>query len=201
MYLNNITIKQGLSYLESKNNMLLIYSIYMTYYALLKSQGKLINSHPVIKKLIYLKYLIEKTKNIDTKLKPQIDKLIKLAESVNEDEEKDNKRDQANSNLNIGESKVYRPQLLDEDNEEDMEEDEGDDKKNAKKNKNLKYKVESNLLDFYETKNEDKLRKTKIEKLKKKIRSSEMYKNLKNEASDNPLEFKNNNTRVVRNIF
>ena len=129
----------------------------MTYYALLKSQGKLINSHPVIKKLIYLKYLIEKTKNIDTKLKPQIDKLIKLAENENEGNEGVGaKVGQAGAD-----SKVYKPQLLDEQDEE--LDDEEEEEKQKKTKKNLKYKVESNFTDFYETKNEDKARKTKID--------------------------------------
>lgn len=169
----------------------------MAHYALLKSQGRLIDNHPTVKKLIYLKYLIEKTKSIDTKLKPQIDKLIKLAESANEEVEQDNR-------LEIGgDSKVYRPQLLDDEDEGNEEQPEYEDEEdenqktlNSKK-KSIKYKVENNFTDFYETKNEDKLRKSKIDKLKKKIRESEMYKNLKNETSEAPIEFKNNNSHVV----
>lgn len=73
-------MKYGLSYLDAKNNMMLVYLTDLICYSLLKIKGEKINNHTVVKQLIYLKTILERSKVIDLKLKSQIDKLIKLGE-------------------------------------------------------------------------------------------------------------------------
>eukprot|EP01016_Furgasonia_blochmanni_P037508 TRINITY_DN442_c0_g1_i2.p1 TRINITY_DN442_c0_g1~~TRINITY_DN442_c0_g1_i2.p1 ORF type:complete len:303 (-),score=80.32 TRINITY_DN442_c0_g1_i2:666-1574(-) len=81
---------EGISYLEVKFNLLLSYCINITFYLLLKNQGRFIKDHPVIKRLIYLKTLMTKLKPIDKKLEYQISKLLRLASK--EQEAEDGKR-------------------------------------------------------------------------------------------------------------
>ena len=71
-------IKYGVSYLDAKNNMMLIYLINLVLYSLGKSKGDY--NEQSVKNLIYLKTILEKSKVIDLKLKSQLDKLIKLSD-------------------------------------------------------------------------------------------------------------------------
>merc|ERR1719162_2413821 len=53
------------------------YNIALNLYIMLKLEGKPVENHPVIDKLILLRTMIEKIKPIETRLKYQIDKLIR----------------------------------------------------------------------------------------------------------------------------
>lgn len=66
-------------YLEVKQQMLLSYCTNLTFYMLLKSKGKSVRSHPVMRQLLELRYAMEKLRPLDGKLKYQIDRLVKLA--------------------------------------------------------------------------------------------------------------------------
>ena len=55
-----------------------------------------------------------------------------------------------------------------------------------KKKKQLKYEVNKNMIEFFETKDEKKSRKKQIEKDKEKIRNSETLKALREEMTDAP---------------
>ncbi len=46
---------------------------------LLKSSGKKVKDHPVVEQLVELRAALEKIKPIETKLKYQIDKLVRIA--------------------------------------------------------------------------------------------------------------------------
>jgi len=48
-------------------------------YILMKSQGKALRNHPIIKRLIFLKSLLIKLKPIEKKLDYQISKLLRIA--------------------------------------------------------------------------------------------------------------------------
>ena len=132
--------------------MLLIYITYLAYYSKLKIEGKTINDHPVIRKLIYLKTMLERTKSIDIKLKTQIDRLVKLSEESAENP----------SNAN-NETYRLRSQILNsEENEENEEiEDDNDEITDNSKKKDLKYKVQKNMMEYFETSNENKKKQKK----------------------------------------
>jgi len=72
-----IVTEQGVSLLEAKLQLMMSYNIALNLYILLKLEGKPIENHPVIDKLILLRTMIEKIKPIETRLKYQIDKLIR----------------------------------------------------------------------------------------------------------------------------
>lgn len=74
-----ITTDKGLGFLEMKYQMLLSYLINLTYIVLRKCSGEKIESDPSIDRLIEIRTVLEKIRPIDSKLKYQIDKLVKTA--------------------------------------------------------------------------------------------------------------------------
>ena len=74
-------IPKGLSFLDVKSHLFLSYLMYLLIYMLFKLQGKPINNHPIVKRLIYLKSLLIKLKPIEKKLDYQISKLLRLSSS------------------------------------------------------------------------------------------------------------------------
>lgn len=158
----DIEVKYGLSYYEAKQNMFLIYlSELIAYLASKVNAANSIDESPIVQNLIKIKALIEKEKNIDLKLQPQIKRLLSLAERGDAQEE-------AN----------YKPRLIEE-NEKESDEVE-------KEKKEIKYKVNKNMIEFYETKEENKKRKKQLDRDKERIRNSETIKELREEMSDAP---------------
>lgn len=89
-----------MSYLEMKYNLLMSYCTFLSFYLLLKLDGKKVEGHPVIFKLAHIKTLFEKLKPLDQKLQYQIDKMIKLSQE----------RDAATKNKN---ALSYKPNIED----------------------------------------------------------------------------------------
>lgn len=71
--------EQGLSFLETKYQLLIGYCANLAYYLLLKVRGKNIERHPVIERLIKYRLLIEKIKPLESKLQYRVEKLLKAA--------------------------------------------------------------------------------------------------------------------------
>jgi hypothetical protein len=116
----------GLSYLDSKNGMMIMYETYLILYSMMKFSGINLgknlnkkdfdfnNDNNIIKNLITCRTFLEKIKNIDFKLRNQIERFIKLSEEhENEDYTKsNNKYNKNNKNENNEEendiaSRVY----------------------------------------------------------------------------------------------
>lgn len=57
-----------MTYLEMKYNLLLSYCTYLSFYLLMKVDGKSVKDHPVIFKLAHIKTLLEKLRPLDQKL-------------------------------------------------------------------------------------------------------------------------------------
>lgn len=68
-------------YLQVKQQLLLSYCTNIMFYLLLKVEGKSVKNHPVMKQLLELRYAMDKMRSMDNKLKPQIDRLVKLGAS------------------------------------------------------------------------------------------------------------------------
>ena len=169
--------------------MLLIYITCLSYYTKLKSEGKDISNHPVLKKLIHLKTMLERIKTIDIKLKSQIDRLVRQSEETD-----DTRTNQANEAYRL------RSQILNEEEENEEKEEEVEQEKEnneESKRKVLKYKVQKNMMEYFETKSENKKKNKKLEKMKERIRNSEYFEDLKNKLGDNPLEVKSHFTEIV----
>ncbi|KAL2629616.1 hypothetical protein R1flu_014302 [Riccia fluitans] len=73
--------KDGISYLEVKNLLLLSYCQSIIFYLMLKAEGRSVKDHPVIARLVELRLYLEKIRPIDKKLQYQIDKLLKAAKT------------------------------------------------------------------------------------------------------------------------
>uniref|UniRef100_A0A7S1KLM3 Sas10 C-terminal domain-containing protein n=1 Tax=Percolomonas cosmopolitus TaxID=63605 RepID=A0A7S1KLM3_9EUKA len=70
---------EGLSYLETKYQLLLSYCMNLVYFLTLKASGKSVEDHPVIEYLVEQRKLLEKIKPIDDRMKYQLQKLVQIA--------------------------------------------------------------------------------------------------------------------------
>ena len=73
--------KDGLSFLELKNHVMLDYMANLTYVMLRKCSGKSINGEKAIERICEDRTVLEKMKPTEKKLRYQIDKALKIAES------------------------------------------------------------------------------------------------------------------------
>ena len=76
---DEVQTKHGMSYLEMKYNLLLMYCNLLNFYILLRLEGKPISNHPVLKRLIHFKLLLEKLRPLDQKMNYQVEKMMKLS--------------------------------------------------------------------------------------------------------------------------
>ena len=81
----DMATKGGMSYFEVKFHLLLSYCINVSFYLLLKTEGKPVQDHPVIEQLVYIRVLLEKLRPLDAKLKYHTDKLLKMATAAMQD--------------------------------------------------------------------------------------------------------------------
>jgi U3 small nucleolar RNA-associated protein 3 len=72
----------GITFLDVKFHLLLNYCTNVAFYLLLKAEGRSVRDHPVILQLVKTRTLLEKLRPLDKKLSYQIDKLLKLAQSL-----------------------------------------------------------------------------------------------------------------------
>lgn len=74
-----LSTNKGLSFLEVKWHLLLSYLINLTYIMLSKARGKQLEDEPAIERIVEIRTVLERIRPIEQKLKYQIDKLIKTA--------------------------------------------------------------------------------------------------------------------------
>jgi hypothetical protein len=67
-------------YLEVKQQVLMSYCVNVIFYLYMKAQGKSVQNHPVMKQLLKLRYVMEKMRPLDGKLKHLIDRLVQVSE-------------------------------------------------------------------------------------------------------------------------
>ncbi|KAJ1605076.1 nuclear protein [Cryptosporidium canis] len=76
-----LVTKKGIEYLDSKNNLLLMYIGYLCYYMMLKTSPNVnIKEHPILLRLVTLRTMMEKLKPVDVRVQPQVDRILELAE-------------------------------------------------------------------------------------------------------------------------
>ncbi|PHJ16814.1 sas10 c-terminal domain-containing protein, partial [Cystoisospora suis] len=73
--------KEGISFLDVRNQLLCAYVMYLSYYILLKTHGIAVKDHPVIERLVEIRILLEKIRPIENRLQFQMDRLLQLAAS------------------------------------------------------------------------------------------------------------------------
>lgn len=75
----DLVTRDGMSYLDAKHLLLLMYSIHILFYILLKLDGQPVREHPVMQRLLAAKTYLEKLKGLDKRLRHQVEKLLRAA--------------------------------------------------------------------------------------------------------------------------
>ncbi|XP_004930989.1 neuroguidin [Bombyx mori] len=177
-----LSTDKGLSFLEMKYQMLLSYLINLTYIVLRKCSGERIESDPSIDRLIEIRTVLEKIRPIDSKLKYQIDKLVKSAVvgAVSED---DPQTYRANPNNLV--SKI-------DNSEEESSETSDVEGKKEKVKSNIYVPPKLAAVHFDEVSRTEADKKIK-EKSKKQFLNSSVMRELREEYSEAPLEVSSGN--------
>eukprot|EP01125_Pyxidicula_operculata_P006562 TRINITY_DN2265_c0_g1_i2.p1 TRINITY_DN2265_c0_g1~~TRINITY_DN2265_c0_g1_i2.p1 ORF type:complete len:454 (-),score=152.84 TRINITY_DN2265_c0_g1_i2:1433-2761(-) len=76
---NAVPTSEGLSYMHAKIQIMINYIMDLLYMLNRKVKGESVDGHPVVSQTIRSRLILEKIKGLDTKLKYQIDKLLKMA--------------------------------------------------------------------------------------------------------------------------
>ena len=188
-------LQYGLSFFESKQDMMIIYISNLLNYCKEKIEGeKSILDLPFIEDNIKIASLIERIKVIEMKLQHLINKTI----NINNDDK---------NKITTGNEMDLKPKILSIfKNEENIDEEEEEKEEKTKTNKKKKkiymvknevYKIKSENIDFYENKEDKKKRRRQLDRDKEKIRNSEMMRNLREEMSDNPKMYDNNSNSYL----
>eukprot|EP01034_Spumella_vulgaris_P022961 gene22961-29146_t len=171
-------------YLEVKQQLLLSYCVNVVFYLYMKAEGKSVRSHPVMKQLLKLRYVMEKMRSLDSKLKYQIDRLVKLA-------------DMSPSEASQAAGGLLRPNpaaLLARDNgdasEEESEEEEVEAAPRGKKSSNAAdglYKPPRlTAMPYKENESAAAKKESRLDSKKKKLRDSELMDALRDEFGTAP---------------
>jgi len=171
--------KDGLSFLELKNHVMLDYMANLTYVMLRKCSGKSINGEKAIERICEDRTVLEKMKPTEKKLRYQIDKALKIAESG-----------QMSSNDPLN----FRPNLSalknegsDDDDEADSDEESGDEATTSKTTKVGKYVPPKNVPAF-DAGDKETLERNEEEQNKKRSLSKSIMEDLRRQHSDMPDE-------------
>jgi hypothetical protein len=124
--IKNLPTNSGISYLDSKNQLLLSYCINLSYIMLLKATGESINKKQLLSQLIELRIYLEQIKPIDEKMKFQISKLVSIANDV---EKKDNKKlfKRPGPNLDFEAKKDEKKEIIEDEKDENEDGEENED--------------------------------------------------------------------------
>jgi len=169
----DISTDKGLSFLEVKNHLLLQYLIGICGVSLNKTFGESIQDLPYINQLIELRTVLEKIRPIDNKLKYQIDKLIRSANSGTV--EADPLRHRANPDNLAG--------------ADDDSSDEDDDVPKSDRPKSGVYVPPKVAPQHYD--GEEEAPAQKMEKAKKKYINKNLIREMQEEFLDTPVEIHN----------
>ena len=74
----------GISFLQLKHQLLLAYCVNTSFYLLLKCEGKSVAAHPVIKRLVHIRTVLERLRPVEKQLKYQIDKLLQAGATADQ---------------------------------------------------------------------------------------------------------------------
>ncbi|KAF9415931.1 hypothetical protein HW555_006563 [Spodoptera exigua] len=180
-----LSTDKGLSFLEMKYQMLLSYLINLTYIVLRKCSGERIESDPSIERLIEIRTVLEKIRPIDSKLKYQIDKLVKTAVvgGTSEDDPQAYHANPANLVSKINESAE----------ESSESSDEGETKTDKASKSNIYVPPKLAAVHFDESTSRVDNDKKMKEKSKKQFLNSSIMRELREEYSEAPLEVSTGN--------
>ncbi|XP_076983280.1 neuroguidin [Tamandua tetradactyla] len=174
--------EKGLSFLEVKDQLLLMYLMDLSHLILDKASGGSLQGHAAVLRLVEIRTVLEKLRPLDQKLKYQIDKLVKTA---------------VTGSLSENDPLRFKPhpnnmmsKLSSEDEEED-EMEEGHSEASGKKAKGTSKKyVPPRLVPVHYDETEAEREKKRLERAKKRALSSSVIHELKEQYSDAPEEIR-----------
>jgi hypothetical protein len=88
-------------YLLSKKDMHLLYTSYLLYYLYYKNSSKISDHHPILKKMLYVKGLLNGMKETDEKIFRELENVLQLIEKsgTKEDDEEEESEDEQDTKL------------------------------------------------------------------------------------------------------
>ncbi|CAG7822436.1 unnamed protein product [Allacma fusca] len=173
---DSLSTRDGMSFLDVKNHLLIQYLINLTGIVKLKTAGRSIQESVFLKKLVELRVYLEKIKPIETKLRYQIDKLVNS--SVNGAAGADPLKFRANL------------EDLQNDDDESVEDSEEEDEDTDKRSKTGIYRPPKVAPQSFEDEDEVAPAK-KAEKNRKKSINQSLIRELQEEFLDTPVEIHN----------
>lgn len=172
--------EKGLSLLEVKDQLLLMYLMDLSHLILDKASGGSLQGHAAVLRLVEMRTVLEKLRPLDQKLKYQIDKLVKTAVtgSLSENDPLRFKPNPSNMKSKLG--------------SEDEEEEEGQSEASGKKSVKgaVKKYVPPRLVPVHYDETEAEREKKRLERAKKRALSSSVIRELKEQYSDAPEEIR-----------
>ena len=166
--------QNGLSFLEVKNHVMLDYLSNLTLLMLKKCSGKSIKDSKAIEQICEDRTVLEKMRPIEKKLKYQIDKYLKVAES---------------GQLSADDPMNFKPNLaaLKDNLENDSDDsDEDDEEETVEDKKNKKYVPPKNVPAFVD--DAETLEKSEEDRVKKRNLSKSIMEDLRRQHLDLPEE-------------
>ncbi len=118
----DLKLEKTLNYFQLKKQAHLLYITYLNFYLYFKSLGKINDHHPVIKKMYFLKSIINLDKDYKDKVFEKIDKTLQLiSEKKNFEDEENNLDDLDNEDMEDGEDDENDLELNENEEEEENE--------------------------------------------------------------------------------
>ncbi|XP_016061327.1 PREDICTED: neuroguidin isoform X2 [Miniopterus natalensis] len=174
--------EKGLSLLEVKDQLLLMYLMDLSHLILDKASGGSLQGHAAVLRLVEIRTVLEKLRPLDQKLKYQIDKLVKTAVTGSLSENDPLRFKPHPSNM--------MSKLSSEDEEGEAEE--GQSGASGKKSANgaVKKYVPPRLVPVHYDETEAEREKKRLERAKRRALSSSVIRELKEQYSDAPEEIR-----------
>lgn len=179
-----ISTHNGLCFIEMKYQMLLSYLINLTYIVLRKCSGEKIESDPSIDRLVEIRTVLEKIRPIDSKLKYQIDKLVKTA-VVGATTEDDPQTYKANPDNLISK--------IESNDDQSSASDEDSDNKEKPPKSNIYVPPKLAAVHFSADLSKTESDRKQKERSKKQLLNSNVMRELREEYSEAPLELSTGN--------
>uniref|UniRef100_A0A8B9X3Y7 Neuroguidin n=1 Tax=Bos mutus grunniens TaxID=30521 RepID=A0A8B9X3Y7_BOSMU len=175
--------EKGLSLLEVKDQLLLMYLMDLSHLILDKASGGSLQGHPAVLRLVEIRTVLEKLRPLDQKLKYQIDKLVKTAVTGSLSE---------NDPLRF---KPHPSNMMSKLSSEDEEEDEAEEGQSGASGKKsgkgtAKKYVPPRLVPVHYDETEAEREKKRLERAKRRALSSSVIRELKEQYSDAPEEIR-----------
>ncbi|KAG8596153.1 hypothetical protein GDO81_001754 [Engystomops pustulosus] len=177
----DLPTEKGLSFLELKDQLLLLYMQDLVHIIMQKTSGRSLKENPGIMRLVETRTVLEKMRPIEQKLKYQIDKLLRAAVTGSLAE---------NDPLRFKPNPQNLMSKLEESEEEDSDKDDEDESGEGKsQSKTRKYVPPKLAPVHYDDTEADRDRRI-LERAKKRALSSSVIRELKEQYTDAPEEIR-----------